>query len=1684
MGFKDDDVLGVLCLDSRWVLRMMMFLGFLAWIQVTTDPSNTNPNNNTNDSLHLASSDRPGMVLTNTPFNEGNFLGWSRNVKMALGAKLNLGFIDGSCPKPIITDDNVQRWVMCDYMVTELSEAFLYAQSAYELWKEIAERYGQSNGPLIYQLERELSKITQGYLSIATFFNKLKRCSDELQNLNGLPVCNCGKMQECTCAIYDKFLEKDSHLKLIQFLMKLNDEYEPSNSARREAKKNARIVAHVNSSLEEMISGDTHLSFENDIRMGQNRSMDQRLVDVVCSEMMKIFKGKGIVDDNNGTMRNYASTSAHAGASDHVTLHFSLFITTRYLSNPIMVHLPDGTSLKMTIVGEVALTPSLILYDPLNSPTQPTQLDPNTSFVSSDDQSNSPSGSANVQQTTNPTIPPIPPIASRKSTRNSEKPAWLKDFVTSKSTNANVFAQTEPQSYKQAMTDPGQVEAMNKELEALERNNTWELTTLLAGHKPITSKWVYKIKYNPDATIERLKARLVLRATTKKWDLHQLDINNAFLHGYIDEEIYMVPPEGYTKAAPNQVCKLTRSLYGPKQASRQWKQELTKFLLTYGYVQSKHDYSLFVKSNKDQYTAALVYVDDMLITGNCTAEILSLKAALHNKFTIKDLGLAKYFLGIEICRTSAVQHLSEFVSSPKDTHMQAALHFLNRTSKPNVTGPNTNANSNKARVPVTYAAISKGSSDVPDTSNVPVLVLDDSCVIDRNLILHVIGGYWILMELDSELAKTRLLNNTGVASWFEELKNMTNEFISTDRIVWVDIEGIPMKAWTKESFAKIATKWGIFKKEPTSEYYSDDESVQGDGKHADCLKHDDQNKEKVTISDNFMEIYGRDGECIIMGDFNVVRTESERLGSVFDMVAAQAFNNFISCAGLRELTLDGYSFTWAHKFGSKMSKLDRFLISEDMVKREWIPMEIPKTNNLIKFKLKLQQLKKAIRTWNQNRNKRINVEIIKVKTKLGEIDKILDHGHGSSEVLKCRLELMNDLDEKKKLENMDNAQKVKVKWSIERDENSKFFHGIINKKRTTQDIRGMMVNGEWVIDPHRVKEEFRKHSNHQFLKPPDSRCILNFPFPKKLNAKQRDFLDGWVSREEIRKVVWDCRVNKSPGPDGFTFEFFPLIPKVQDAKFCSDYRPITLIGNMYKVISKFLANRIAGVISELVSDVQSAFVAQRQILDGHFILNEILAWCKKLKKQAMIFKVDFAMAYDSIRWDFLDDTLHSFGFDLKWRRWVKGCLSSAMASILVNGSPSSEFAFERCLKQGDPLSPYLFILVMESSNLSFNTVVVDGLYSGITIGTSMKVSHLFYADDVVFVRDWSQINIQSLGLVFIPKRLCKLRIFIGCLVLKLSFKYLGVMIGNSLSRKLSWAPIIQKIQSRLSKWKAKTLSIGGRFTLLKSVLGASPIYSMSIYKVPTDILDLMESIRNKFFNGAVGKESKLLGDRDYGSLQKAYSYGKMAADLEGSFRRRVRSGVEGDQLTNMRDNLDSCSLSSQVDMWYWDLNGEGEFMVKDVRNLLDEAVLPHAVDPTRWVKGVSMEYNFCSVCDEDIENTSHIIFKCEMASIVHQKICKWWQIDFYHVSSYAEWLSWFKNIRLPSKKKLMLEGVFYISWWQIWNFMNQILFGSSIPRRSTVFDDIVSRSFMYVSSKCKKNFSLTDLMSNPSAIAL
>ncbi|GKD62672.1 RNA-directed DNA polymerase, eukaryota, reverse transcriptase zinc-binding domain protein, partial [Tanacetum coccineum] len=381
----------------------------------------------------------------------------------------------------------------------------------------------------------------------------------------------------------------------------------------------------------------------------------------------------------------------------------------------------------------------------------------------------------------------------------------------------------------------------------------------------------------------------------------------------------------------------------------------------------------------------------------------------------------------------------------------------------------------------------------------------------------------------------------------------------------------------------------------------------------------------------------------------------------------------------------------------------------------------------------------------------------------------------------------------------------------------------------------------------------------------------------------------------------------------------------------------------------------------------------------------------------MIFKVDFEKAYDSVHWDYLYDVLLNFGFGDKWREWIQSCLNSSKGSVIVNGSPTSEFQFQRGLKQGDSLSSFLFILIMESLHISFQRVVDAGMFSGIAMGTSWQLSHLFYADDAVFIGQWNYSNID-------------------------------IIVKDD---------ILNKLSTRLSKWKMKALSIGGRLTLLKSVQGSMPIYHISLFKVPVKVLQKMESIRCHFFNGVdqngkrpiwvkwnnvlapkqkgglgvlslyslnrallfkwvwrfhtkkaslwakviiasykkdrkwvgyfllagcveKGEVSKLAYPRIHAlEIQKDITIAeKMSHEILGySFRRNPRSGIEQTQSDNLLAHLEGVNLVDMRDRWSWSLDGSGEFSVASVRMLIDDHRLHNVSTKTRWTNIVPIKIN-------------------------------------------------------------------------------------------------------------------------------
>ncbi|GJU69925.1 probable carboxylesterase 2 [Tanacetum coccineum] len=525
-----------------------------------------------NDPLHIASSNHPGMMLTNTSFNRGKFLGWIRTIKMALGAMLKLGFIDGSSPKSVVIDGDYKG----GFVVT--------------IWKD-----------------KCMSNVLRGWGYLDWYKGK--------KNKNGKMTAQGGKID-----------------------------------------------------------------------------LDQRMVAAVCQEMMKMFKEKGI---DPSCIASTSQPHADTRAFDHMSPHMYLFHSIRVFKRPIKIKLPDETS---KLVDK----------------------DPSTRKVLAVGKGLTTCTSACLPQMLLLKVFPyllfqlcLPLLIKRSSTQ----PTWLKDFVISKhkagrvaadnfttrhpiyplfqthdfeqypdkhvASLANVLAISEPAFYSQAVTNPKWIEAMNKRLQALETNDTWTLTELPSVAQAATIRVLIAI------------------ATEKGWPLHQLDVNNSFLHGFVDEEIYMKPLKGYTKVSLGQVCKLNKSLYGLKQASRQWNHKLSKFLVSLGFIQSKYDYSLYVKAQGDKFTVALVYVDDILLTESSIHDICDTKEALDKKLTIKDLGLARYFLGIEFWNpiddaksyrglvgrflylsmtrpdiSYVVQHLNQFVSSLKEPHLQVTMHLL------------------------------------------------------------------------------------------------------------------------------------------------------------------------------------------------------------------------------------------------------------------------------------------------------------------------------------------------------------------------------------------------------------------------------------------------------------------------------------------------------------------------------------------------------------------------------------------------------------------------------------------------------------------------------------------------------------------------------------------------------------------------------------------------------------------------------------------------------------------------------------------------------------------------------------------------------------------------------------------------------------------------------------------------
>ena len=217
--------------------------------------------------------------------------------------------------------------------------------------------------------------------------------------------------------------------------------------------------------------------------------------------------------------------------------------------------------------------------------------------------------------------------------------------------------------------------------------------------------------------------------------------------------------------------------------------------------------------------------------------------------------------------------------------------------------------------------------------------------------------------------------------------------------------------------------------------------------------------------------------------------------------------------------------------------------------------------------------------------------------------------------------------------------------------------------------------------------------------------------------------------------------------------FIALILKKNGASNIRDFRPISLVGSVYKILAKVLANRLKDVLDQLISESQNSFMGGRQILDSILIANECVNSRVKSKIPEVICKLDIEKAYDHVNWEALLDLLKRMGFRVRWCRWIRTCISTVQFSVLFNGSPADFFGSLRGLRQGNPLSPLLFLVVMEVFSKMIKRVEGVGLLRGFKAdsrrGGGVCVSHILFADDTILFCDANEEHILHVWMLFL-----------------------------------------------------------------------------------------------------------------------------------------------------------------------------------------------------------------------------------------------------------------------------------------------------------------------------------------------
>ncbi|CAM8982799.1 unnamed protein product [Rhodiola kirilowii] len=604
------------------------------------------------------------------------------------------------------------------------------------------------------------------------------------------------------------------------------------------------------------------------------------------------------------------------------------------------------------------------------------------------------------------------------------------------------------------------------------------------------------------------------------------------------------------------------------------------------------------------------------------------------------------------------------------------------------------------------------------------------------------------------------------------------------------------------------------------------------------------------------------------------------------------------------LMLKGGSNTGHRSFQRFESMWVRHADFKNVVRRSWSSQ-----GNETPISEKLHKCMHDLCKWGSDTFGNVKRKIKELKDRISQVRK----GVRTEETATREASLMEELDEWMEREELWWRQRSRAEWLKHGDRNTSYFHARASHRRRRNRIDSIRNQaGDLCESSQQIETIIMSYFRDIFTSQVEvsgDRWRREFEMiPRMVTQEMNDMLDAPFTEGEVRRALFQMHPTKAPGVDGVSALFYQnnwevvgkdvvkevlnclnegrlseelnetlivLIPKVKKVERVEELRPISLCNVIMKLITKTLANRLKIILPEIISQSQSAFIGGRLITDNILLAHEIshsMRCNDKAKTGSMSLKLDMSKAYDRIEWSFLQKMMLSLGFSASWVRRVMLCVKTVTYKIRINDIVSDVIRPGRGLRQGDPISPYLFLICAEWLTHAINMHQELGLIEGIRVSRGgPRITHLMFADDCLILLKARQDSVKWIREVLRryeavsgqkvnytkSEGVCSRNVHgnfmqhvkdrLGIKMVEAHSNYLGLpmVFGN---RKVSlFKTIEEKIMRRIDDWKHKLLSGAGRETLIKAVLQAIPLYAMSCFKVPLTVCKKITSYILKFW---------------------------------------------------------------------------------------------------------------------------------------------------------------------------------------------------------------------------------------------